>query len=302
MLVLPCKRGAAHALAFSPDGRTLASASARSPVIYLWDLDTRAVRSELRGHYSQVVALEFAPGERALLASADSTSHFKLWNVTREREITHVFPDNSLWTFSDPIRLSFSPNGERLACTIRGRGSNGLFVWDVDRERPLRELPGMYFWTYALAFTPDGRTLATGGSDRLIYLWDLAANRRQFALQHGRKVHFLAYSPDGRTLVSASPDGMIKVWDAETGLRRTVLRGQGRFLHGVCFSPDGRSLATASGDGTIRLWDVSTGRGRTAYDFGIGAVHSIAFAPDGMRAAAGGEGQIVIWDIDDWSL
>jgi len=71
-------------------------------------------------------------------------------------------------------------------------------------------------------------------------------------------------------------------------------------LHALSFSPDGHSLASAGLDGKVRFWDVNTGWQRDGFDWGIGEVHSVAFASDGMRAAAGGENAIVLWDIDSW--
>jgi WD40 repeat protein len=111
-----------------------------------------------------------------------------------------------------------------------------------------------------------------------------------------------AYSPDGATLATASPDGLVRVWDAETGRQRLHLKRRAKPLHAITYSPDGRTIAGASGTGTVTLWDVRTGRSREAFDWGIGAVRSVAFAPDGMRAAAGGDGVVAVWDIDDWGV
>jgi WD40 repeat protein len=119
-------------------------------------------------------------------------------------------------------------------------------------------------------------------------------------LVHGGKVHYLAYDPTGRTLAAAAVGGLVKVWEADTGKKRSTLKGQARFVHAVCYSPDGRTLATAAGDGSVRFWDVGTCRQLRAFDWGVGPVESVTFAPDGMRAAAGGARDIIVWDIDDW--
>jgi WD40 repeat protein len=311
MLILEGHRGKVHTLAFSADGRTLASVAGRSSVIWLWDLESHQRRGELRGHTHRVVSLAFAPhdADGQTLASADSAGNVWLWDAAdaTEREQVLTLPVGGP---SQPVRIAFSPNGSILAGTsgnnqrVPGRYwftlSWGVILWRADKGRVEQGPSGHTEPVSCLAFAPVGKTLATGSFDRSVKLWDFPGKAERFTLDHAAKVHFLAFTPDGSTLASASPTGLVKLWDLATGRKRTTLQGQGKFLHAVCYSPDGRALATASGDGTVRLWDVATGQVRSALDFRIGEAHAVAFAPDGMRAAVGGEGQIIIWDIDDW--
>jgi WD40 repeat protein len=151
-----------------------------------------------------------------------------------------------------------------------------------------------------LAFAPDGRTLATGqqyGGE--VQVWDLASGRVAAALQQRLKfINHLAYSPDGR-LLAVALGWSAALWDVARREETVSLRGKHTgTVWSVAFTPDGQTLMTGSGDGTVKLWDVASGRERGAFAWGIGRVHVVAFAPDGMRAAAGGDGDIVIWDVD----
>jgi WD40 repeat protein len=298
MLILRGHKGKVHALAFSHDGRTLASVAGRSSVIWLWDLADGAVRGELRGHGYRVVSLAVSSTPEADLASVDSVGHVRVWDTGR-RQSRGLETRREEWqaTHDWPVRVAFSTDGRKLA----GAGvSGGVAVWDLTRRpySPSRTI--RCHGPFCLAFAPGGGSLAVGSRQRTVEFFSLAGKAERFTLTHGGRVHHLAFSPDGRTLASASPDGLVKVWDAATGQKRTTLKGQGKILHAVCYAPDGRSLATAAGDGIVRFWDVDSGKMRRAFDWGVGAVHSVAFAADGQRAAAGGEGEIVVWDVDDW--
>jgi WD40 repeat protein len=305
MLILSGHRGRVHTLAFSPDGVRLASVAGHDSRVWLWDLATARTLAHAP-HERRVVSLAFAPGERKTLAFADSSGTVRLWDPDsgKLRSAGRVYPAPS-----QAVKVAFSPSGDLLAATGAQETHRdrywwqqhyGLTVWEWESDsggeilaRPLRPLT-------SLAFSPDGSMVAAGSLDRTVYLWDVEKRRQRGNLNHGRKVHFLTYSPDGRTLASATPDGLVKVWDAETGRGRTTLKGHVDHLHAMAYSPDGCTLVTAAGDGNVRFWDVDTGRPRHAFDWGVGAVHSVAFSPDGMRAAAGGDQDIVVWDIDDW--
>src|SRR5262249_52342060 len=151
---------------------------------------------------------------------------------------------------------------------------------------------------FALAFSPDGKLLASGGEIRTdpkqlhlheseLRLWDVATGKEVHKLEgHGSTVKGLAFSPDGKTLASACGGCTARLWDVTTGKEDGRFRGHSHALAALGYSPDGKRLATA-GDQTIRLWDPATGEELRRLDGHTGRVTAVAFAPDGKTLASG---------------
>jgi WD40 repeat protein len=255
--------GAVLGVAFSPNGRRLASGGGRFEFkggkvrtwgeVKVWDIDTgpagaRRVTSTrlcLPGHTDRVTA------------------------------------------------VAFSSKGHRLASASWDRT---VKVWDAHTGRALLTLGGHTDTVWDVAFSPDGRRLASASRDRTVRIWDLATGREVFRLEgHGASVNGVAFSPAGRRLASASADQTVRVWDAESGREIVSLTGHGRGVQSVAFSPDGLRLASAALDGTIKLWDWS------AADREVlslkGTCCRVVFSPDGWRlVGAGLDGTIKVWD------
>jgi WD40 repeat protein len=119
----------------------------------------------------------------------------------------------------------------------------------------------------------------------------------RWTIPHPTGCRCLRFSPDGRTLAASSGWSVI-AYDVQEGRKVSTMRGHRQIVKSLDYSPDGRSLASASQDGTVRIWDAETGENRACYDWEIGKLDCVAFAPDGMTIAAGGEGGIVVWDVD----
>ena len=174
----------------------------------------------------------------------------------------------------------------------------------------VRTLRGHTSFARAVAFSPDGKLLATGAADHTVKLWDVAAGNLLRTLSSDGytltnlfpsrsepyKFWSVAFSPDGKLLATGSDDDMVRVWDVVTGSLLRTLSGHTSYVYSVSFSPDGKLLASGTGK-TIRLWDVATGSLVRTLTGDINSVRSVAFSPDGKLLAEGGDGKVKLWSV-----
>ena len=186
--------------------------------------------------------------------------------------------------------LAYSPDGTRLAVAT----SIGIWLYNAHTGAEMALITGHTRYVFAVSFSPDGSTLASGSWDNTIRLWDVSSGQEKDTLTgHTRRVTAVSFSPDGSTLASGSWDNTIRLWDVNSGQTKATLAGHTFEVNAVAFSPDGSTLASGSGnpsswEGTIRLWDVASGQKKATLAGQSFWINSVAFSPDGSTVAGGG--------------
>jgi WD40 repeat protein len=276
-------------VAFSPDGRLLATAS-EDKTVKLWQAGTWRNVQTIIGHTRAVSTVAFSPDGR-WLASGSVDKTIRIWDV----------PNGNHPRLLDAKQrvslLAFNSDGSRLAS---GGGSDGkITVWDLRTGRKLLAFVADNGSVGGLAFSPDGRLLATGGEDEVVKVWKAFTGAPQLIAKnrHSDEINALGFSRDGRWIASASYDKTIKLWDKDTGEELRTLMGHEDSVNDVAFSPTADLLASASADRTVRIWDLLTGETTRVLKGSEDSVASIAFSPDGHLLACAVGKTVEIWDV-----
>jgi len=291
LLTLRGHLGSVYGVAYSSDGRTVASVGADA-VLRVWNAATGVLLSSLAGHEDEINSLTFSPDGK-LLATASDDATVRLWDVGAKKLLRKLDePEGGV------IGVAFSPDGQHLAACGKDKA---IYVWDVAHGALLATLSGHRDFVQAVAFSPDGVSLFSTSDDRTARQWDLAKRTeiRTWATHPGRIVG-LAISHDGRLLAIAGSQGILEQYDLQTGKELSPLKGHTGAVNSLVFSPDDQLLASASDDATVRIWDTPTSTERLIFAGHGDRIWSAAFAPDGRNiATASADGTVKLSQLGD---
>ena len=285
-----------HSLAVSPNGAWIAGGG-EDGTVYVWDREGNLV-TRFTEHSQRVNDLDFSADSSSFLASASSDGTARLWNVGSRNLIRTLRQDGNS---QSALAVAFSRTGQSI---MVGRRNGSIELWDSRTGEMRTSLGGHLRGTTSLAIHPNGRWLASSGSDRTVKIWDLSSGEAlQTLTGHSQTIFSIAFDETGDRLASCDFDAVTKIWDVQTGAEIHENRG-GWAAHGLAFGSNNLvavALQTNSaGDGAIALWDAETGNSRGVVLSGVPAlrtVRSVRFNADGSLVSAGEDGLVRIWNV-----
>ena len=322
--------GMCQALSFSPDSRFLTSSSDET-LIQLWEIAT-AREVPLIDLYGSVSVLGFSSDGKTLIGLSNSGAITRL-NIENGKGKTKHLKTGlfglGLFSSEDFYDGVYAMTSDKIAI---GKGDGMIQLWDVATRKKLSTLSGHMDFplqpldkpvrpkhpfgrrVLAVAFSPDGARLASGGADNTVRLSDTTGNTDSMTLQkHTGPTNVLAFSPDGKTLASGSTDKTVQLWDTTTGEPLATLNGHKNGITALAFSPDGNTLVSGSADGTLRFWQTATGAPAGTLITGhTQSIKAATFFQDRrgevtlkkhpsknpLLVSAAFNGEITFWDVD----
>jgi WD40 repeat protein len=270
-------------VAFSPDGKMLATGSLRGAV-RLWNPVSGAELRRLSGHAGDITSIAFSP-DSSLLVSSSRDGTVRLWNTASGAEILAI-PGDTIHS------VAFSSDGRHVAM---GGQSGTVTIWDIATGAQTQSIPAQVGIVRSVAFNPNNRQIAVGGDADAVQIWDIATAALVYDLPYGPEVTAVIYSPDGLWLVAASKNAPLRQWDATAGVQ-VWSSSTAASYDDIAFSPDGLLIASVSLEQeALALWDAATGAQLALVKIG-NPVLGVAFSPDGAGIATAG-GTVRLWGV-----
>lgn len=287
MIVQTGHTGTIRAVDYSPDGKIIATGGDDGSVI-LWFPQTGRQFRTLSGHTAGITSVAFSPNG-SLLASSGVDGTIRLWDINKDEALLNIkadiFPITS---------ISVNPSGQIIASA----SSYQIKLWNINTGKEIRSLkenPSVII--NSIAFSPDGKILAAGKSDKSIKLWDIEQGKEIEVLNgHAGSVTYLCFSPNGK-LLSSSDVNTIKIWDVTNGKELLTVNSPSQFgdKNALAFSPDGKEIACGNYN-SLMLIDSSSGKKLSILKETNANISSLSFSPDGNFLLSAGVFN-EIWDL-----